>query len=80
MRRSFRASSLRASFPGRPNARAEIDAHGDMESMKIERADVVIGRDSFDYAGSFRFADLSPDGNLAIRLSLADGVSTLRLP
>ena len=66
---------LPSSFlPGdRPNARAEIDARGDMESMKIERAHVAIGRDSFDYAGSFRFADLSPDGNLTISLSLADG-------
>ena len=67
----------------RSNARAEIDAHGDLESMKIEKAHVVIGRDSFDYAGSFRFADLSPDGNLAISLSLADGsldaTSSMRL-
>jgi translocation and assembly module TamB len=64
-------------------ARAELLAHGDTVSASIEKARVERGSDYVEYAGSFRFSDLSPDGVLDLRLSLLKGslpvASSLRL-
>jgi hypothetical protein len=61
-------------LPGhRPGARMELAVRGDAKSMEVEKARVELGGDSVEYAGSFRFDDLSPDGILDVRLSLADG-------
>jgi len=67
----------------RPAARAELAVHGDMKSIEIEKARVELGGERLEYAGSLRFADLSPDGLLDVNLSFADGSlavsSSLRL-
>jgi hypothetical protein len=61
-------------LPGnRPGVRAEIAVRGDAKAVDVEKARVELGGDSLEYAGSFRFEDLSPDGVLDVRLSLADG-------
>jgi hypothetical protein len=71
--------SLEGSLPARflpgdnPSIRAEIAAQGDASSVSIEKARLENGPDIIEYAGSFRFADLSPDGVLDLRLSAMGG-------
>ncbi len=69
------SGSLPASlFRGGSQAvRAEILARGDASAVSVERASVQRGPDRLEYSGSFRFDDLSPDGVLAVDLSLKDG-------
>ena len=57
---------------------ADIAAKGDLWRIEVERARVVDGADSFEYSGSFRFADLAPDGTLGLELSLMDGAMPLK--
>ena len=52
---------------------ASIVAKGDFEQIDVERAFLRDGPDELDYSGSFRFADLSPDGTLGVSLVLRDG-------
>ena len=61
----------------RPAALAEITARGDVKSISVDKARVQLGSDSFGYSGTFRFADLSPDGVLDVRLSLMKGALDL---
>jgi translocation and assembly module TamB len=69
------SGSLPARFsPGdSPAVRAELAARGDASSISVEKARLEHGSDSLEYAGSFRFQDLSPDGVLDLRLSLMEG-------
>ena len=68
---------------GSRGARAELKVKGDGESATVEKARIERGSEYVDYAGSFRYRDLAPDGVLDLRLSLMDGelpvASSLRL-
>jgi len=52
---------------------ASISAKGDYEGARIARARLEKGGSSLEYSGSLRFADLAPDGELGLSLSLRDG-------
>jgi len=61
-------------FPDRgSSARAEFVARGDAKSATIEKARIERGSDYAQYSGSFRFADLAPDGVLDLRFALMGG-------
>jgi translocation and assembly module TamB len=72
-------AALSGSLPARllrgnaSSFRAELAAHGDVDSASIEKARIERGSDYVEYAGTFRFRDLSPDGVLDLRLSLMGG-------
>jgi Uncharacterized protein conserved in bacteria len=59
--------------PGREAIHAELSARGDTKAVSVEMARVERGRDMITYSGSFRFADLAPDGQVEARLDLLDG-------
>ena len=61
-------------LPGnRPGAMAELAVRGDTRFLDVEKAVIELGTDRVQYTGYFRFDDLSPDGTLDAKLSLADG-------
>jgi translocation and assembly module TamB len=58
---------------GEAPARAELEARGDASSVSIKRAAFALGGERVAYSGSFRFADLAPDGLLELKLSPMGG-------
>jgi len=73
-------ADLSGSLPGRlipggggSSARASIAFKGDGRSLSVNRLRIERGDEFLSYAGSFRFADLAPDGVVDLRFSPVEG-------